>query len=303
MSTPVRDAFSGVGILLQGFGMVVRRPKLFFLGAIPPLITSILFLVAFIALVVNIESIVAWMTPFADGWSDGWATTLRVATGIVLVAATVLIMVVGFTGLTLALGFPLYDKIAEEVEYELGDAPPELDDPIAASIARAVRQSLTIILITAVVTLPMFIAGFIPVVGQTIVPVISAIFGGWMLTIELVGAAFDRRGLRKLRERRWYMGRRRMLVLGFSVPAYLLLAIPFVAVVVFPAATAGGTILARRLLPASVPGNGTAVPGGPSAAAAQLPQADYPRGHGGPAQPGYGYPEQGHRPPPHPDGR
>jgi CysZ protein len=32
------------------------------------------------------------------------------------------------------------------------------------------------------------------------------------------------------------------------VPTFLLLAIPFVGVVVFPIATAGGTILARQLL-------------------------------------------------------
>ena len=40
----------------------------------------------------------------------------------------------------------------------------------------------------------------------------------------------------------------RSLVLGFGIPAFLLLAIPFLAIVVFPAATAGGTILARRLV-------------------------------------------------------
>ncbi|MDA8372016.1 MAG: EI24 domain-containing protein [Nocardiopsaceae bacterium] len=272
MNTPVRDAFSGVGILLHGFGMVIRRPKLFLLGAIPPFITSVLFVVAFVLLLMNIDSLVAWMTPFADGWSTGWSATLRIALGIVVVAGAVLIMVVGFTGLTLAFGFPLYDKIAEEVEYELGDVPPELEDKITASMLRAVRQSLMLILITAVVTIPMFFAGFIPVVGQTVVPVVSAVFGGWMLCMELVGAAFDRRGLRTLKDRRRYMGTRRMLVLGFSVPSYLLLAVPFVAVVVFPAATAGGTILARRLLPPAPP---------------QAPEAAPPPAHGGAVPPGH----------------
>jgi CysZ protein len=44
------------------------------------------------------------------------------------------------------------------------------------------------------------------------------------------------------------MQRRRWRVLGFSVPCFLLLAIPFVAVVVFPVATAGGVFLTRELL-------------------------------------------------------
>ena len=46
------------------------------------------------------------------------------------------------------------------------------------------------------------------------------------------------------------MQRRRWRVLGFSVPCFLLLAIPFVAVVVFPVATAGGVFLTRELLAA-----------------------------------------------------
>jgi CysZ protein len=37
-------------------------------------------------------------------------------------------------------------------------------------------------------------------------------------------------------------------VLGFAMPTFLLMAIPFASVVVFPVATAGGTLLARQLL-------------------------------------------------------
>ncbi|MUL42668.1 EI24 domain-containing protein [Streptomonospora sp. PA3] len=269
MSTPVRDFFSGVGILFQGAGMVVRNPRLFGIGIIPPLITSLLFAAALVALLFNIDGLSAWLTPFADGWSSGAQTAVRVAAGVMVVAAAVLVMVVAFTGLTLALGFPLYDKIAEMVEDELGDAPPEAEESVMASVTRSVRQSLGLILVSALVTVPLFIGGFIPLVGQTVIPVVSAMFGGWMLTIELLGAAFDRRGLRRVKDRRSAMGRRRMLVFGFGIPSYLLLAIPFLAIVVFPAATAGGTVLARRLLesapPRHRPGASYLPPSAPSA--------------------------------------
>ncbi|MFC7327828.1 EI24 domain-containing protein [Marinactinospora rubrisoli] len=256
MTNPVREVLTGVGALLQGFGLILRRPKLFLLGAIPPLITSVLFVIALVLLIANAPELVAWMTPFADGWDEVWRTTLRVAFGIALVAGMVLVMVVGFTGFTLAFGFPLYDKIAEDVEEELGHAPPATDEPLARSMLRALRQSLALMLISAAVGILLFAAGFIPVAGQTVIPVIAALFGGWMLCIELVGSAFDRRGMHRLADRRAHMGRYRLRSLGFSVPAYLLLAIPFVAVIVFPAATAGGTILARQLL-AGAPGQPT----------------------------------------------
>ncbi|MEY9213575.1 EI24 domain-containing protein [Thermobifida halotolerans] len=247
--TFLREILTGVGALLRGFGMVLRRPKLFFLGALPPLITSILFLVVLVALLARIDDIVAWMTPFADGWAEGWATTLRVVVGIALVAASVLLMVIGFTTITLALGSPLYDKIAEEVEEELGDAPEAPDEPLLPSLTRALRQSVTLILISVATAIPLFVAGFIPFVGQTVVPAVSALVGGWLLGAELVGAAFERRGLQRLRDRFAGLRRRRLRSLGFAVPSFLLLSIPFVAVLVFPAATAGGTILARGLVP------------------------------------------------------
>src|SRR5690606_34646069 len=196
--TLLREIFTGIGTLLRGFGMILRRPKLFLLGALPPLLTSVLFLVVLIALLARIDDLTAWMTPFADGWADGWTTALRVALGIVLVAASVLLMVIGFTTVTLALGSPLYDMIAEEVEEELGDAPEPLDEPLLTSVMRALRISLALILISAAAAVPLFVAGFIPVVGQTVVPVVSALVGGWLLGAELIGSAFERRGLLRL---------------------------------------------------------------------------------------------------------
>ena len=69
-----------------------------------------------------------------------------------------------------------------------------------------------------------------------------------MLGIELVGSTLERRGLTRIADRRRLMGRRRLRVLGFAVPTFLLLAIPFAGAAVFPIATAGGTLLARQLL-------------------------------------------------------
>jgi CysZ protein len=156
-------------------------------------------------------------------------------------------MVISFTTLTLALGSPLYDKLSESVEREFGDVP-ELDESVARGIFRALRQAVGLIAVAALGALLLFATGFVPVIGQTVVPVISAIFGGWMLGIELVGSPFERRGWLRLADRRAAMRTRRLRVLGFAVPTFLLLAIPFVGVVVFPIATAGGTILARQLL-------------------------------------------------------
>jgi CysZ protein len=237
----------GAGLLGKGLRLIARRPRLFLLGAIPPAITSVIFTGLLIALITQLDPLTEWLTPFADGWDRGLATTLRVLVGTAVVAAAVLLMVISFTMLTLALGSPLYDKLSSSVEQEFG-AVPELDESMARGIFRALGQAVTLIGISVLGALVIFGTGFIPVIGQTIVPVISAVFGGWLLGIELVGPAFERRGMLRLTDRRAAMGARRFRVLGFAVPTFLLLAIPFAGVVVFPIATAGGTLLARQLL-------------------------------------------------------
>jgi CysZ protein len=243
----VEDLVIGAGLLPRGLSLVARRPRLFLLGAIPPAITSVIFTGLLIALITQLRPLVDWLTPFADDWNRGLATTVEVLVGGAVVAGAVLIMVISFTTLTLALGSPLYDKLSESVEREFGDVP-ELNESVARGVLRALRQALALISVAILGALVLFGTGFLPVIGQTVAPVLSAVFGGWMLGIELVGAPFERRGLLRLSDRRAAMRVRRFRVLGFAVPTFLLLAIPFVGVVVFPVATAGGTILARQLL-------------------------------------------------------
>jgi CysZ protein len=245
--TTVGELLSGAGLLIKGLSLITRRPRLFLLGAIPPAITSIIFTGLLVLLITQLEPVVEWLTPFADGWARGLATTLRALVGSALVAGAVLLMVISFTALTLALGSPLYDKLSESIEGEFGPVP-ELKENVARGVVRALRQALGLIGVSALGALVLFATGFVPVIGQTVVPVISAIFGGWLLGIELIGSAFERRGLLRLADRRAAMRTRRVRVLGFAVPTFLMLAIPFAGIVVFPVATAGGTLLARQLL-------------------------------------------------------
>ena len=250
---------AGVGLLGRGLGLVARRPRLFVLGALPPLVTSVLFTAVLVVLAVQLDDLVGWLTPFAGPWAPGLA----------LLAAAALLMVITFVALTLALGSPLYDLISESVDRELtagearqpGRRPAPADEPLVRSLARTVRQSLALVSVSALGAVLLFAAGFVPVLGQVVVPVVSAVFGGWLLGIELVGSTFERAGLLRLTDRRQAMRRRRARVLGLTVPTFLLLAVPFVAVLVFPAATAAGTILARDLLRTTGPASPAPVRG------------------------------------------
>lgn len=247
MAAPA-EFIAGAALLGRGLGMVVRRPRMFALGALPALITSVIFVVVLVLLFSAAETISAALTPFANGWSAETAQLLRGLVAVGLVAGSILIMVLSFTTLTLTVGSPLYDRISESVDSELAQPPTPREERAATALARAVRQSVALIAASAVGAVVFLLVGLIPVVGAIVGAVGSALLGGWLIAIELLGSPLERRGVLTILGRRQLMRRQRFRVWGLGVPTFLLLSLPFVGIVVFPAATAAGTILARRLL-------------------------------------------------------
>lgn len=172
---------------------------------------------------------------------------MRVVAGLAFLGLGGLLAVVSFTAVTLVIGDPFYEKISERVEERLGGTPGAVEVPLWASLRRSVVDSLRLVGLSVLFGIPLFAAGFIPVVGQTVVPVIGAAVGGWLLAVELVGAPFGRRGMR-LPDRRSVLKADRPTTLGFGVAVFLCFLIPLGAVLVMPAAVAGATLLTRRSL-------------------------------------------------------
>lgn len=244
----MRDFSTGVGLLGQGFGLVFRSPKLLLIGAIPALLTTVLLIGGAVALAVYIDDIAAWATPFADDWNEAVRAATRFAAGFSIIGAFIAIGLLLFTAITLIIGGPFYEHIAEAVEdTHLGGVPEADQASWAKSAAVGIRDAVMLVGLAVLCAIPLFAAGFIPVIGQTVVPVIAVCVNATLLGIELTGIPFTRRGL-KLGVRRRVLRKRRAVTLGFAVPTYLLCLIPLAALVVLPAAMAGGTVLAHRLL-------------------------------------------------------
>jgi CysZ protein len=242
-----RRFFAGPRYLAKGLGLWATSPKLMLLGAIPALIVGAVFLAAAVLFVMNIDTIAAWLTPFVEGWEEPFRTATRVAAGL---AASVIVVYAGlftFTAITLAVGDPFYERIWREIERRNGGAVPEPAERFWVSVRRGVGNGIRMFSATAAIGIPLFACGFIPVVGQTVVPVLGVAFGGWLLAVELSGFAFDARGL-SLRQRRRMLGANRAGTLGFGMATYLMFLIPLGAVFAMPAAVAGATMLSRDAL-------------------------------------------------------
>ncbi len=243
----MRDFITGVRYFGQGFGLLVRRPKLLLTGMLPAVLTTAILLGAMIALIANIGHLATVVTPFANGWSGGVRLVTRLAAGFALVGVAVLLGLVGFTAVTLTVGGPFYEHIAERIEDELGVTEGHLDRPWWKLLLAGARDDIVLLLRSLMFTIPLFLAGFLPVAGQTVVPVLVVLVTAWFMALEVVAVPFYRRGF-GLRKRMTLLRPRRALVVGLGLPAALLCMIPLLAIVVMPVAFAGGVLVALDTL-------------------------------------------------------
>ena len=239
--------FAGMGYLRRGFGMWITSPRLMLLGAIPAVIVGVVYVVGIVLLAINVDGIATWLTPFANVWDESLRVALRFAVSAALVVASILLIAYTFAAVTLAVGDPFYERIWRSVESKLGDPPPELKVGVWRSIWRAIADAVRLVIPAIGIGLLVFVCGFIPLVGPFVAGLVGAVFGGWILAVELTGFAFDARGY-TVRDRRRILAGHRSTTLGFGIVTYLLFLVPVAAVVVMPAAVAGAAMLSRAAL-------------------------------------------------------
>ncbi|MET1052721.1 MAG: EI24 domain-containing protein [Mycetocola sp.] len=237
----------GMRLLGRGFRLWSTSPRLMLIGAIPGVVTFVLFGVAVVVLAVNLETVATFLTPFASTWDESLRTGLRFLVAAALIAGEVLLLVYLFAAVTLLIGQPFFEKISERVEDSLGGVPSAVDVPFWPSLGRGIWESIRLLALTVVIGIGLLLIGFIPVIGPLGAAVIGAFTGGWFLALELTTVPFERRGLR-LDDRRRLLRSQRSTTLGFGVSVFLLFLIPLGALVTMPAAAAGATLLARRVL-------------------------------------------------------
>ena len=250
MNGALRQFLSGVGMLGQGFTVWRTAPGLMVLGLVPAVIVAALFVAGIIALGVNLDVIVRALTPFASEWDEPFRAAFRILVGLAFAVAAVLFIINTFTTITLIVGQPFYERIWRHVEARSGGVSVAHDTGRWTAALRGVADGLRMLAPTILAGIALFALGFIPVVGTILAAVLGALVGGWFLSIELTGPAFESRG-KTLSERRRSLKTRRAQAVGFGLASYLVFLIPLGAVVMMPVAVAGAAILSRHILDGS----------------------------------------------------
>ncbi|MCF6523359.1 EI24 domain-containing protein [Streptomyces sp. JJ36] len=284
----MREFTAGMRYLGRGQKWVAGHGRWFGFGLLPALLAFVLYAAALTGLALAADDLAAWATPFADDWSDGWRTALRVLFGVLLWVGGLLLAVLTFTAVTLLIGDPFYEKLSEQVEESEGGCPTAPDRPLWQELWRSLADSLGVLSRALLWAVPLFVLGFVPVLGQTVVPVTGLAVSGFFLAVELTSVAMQRRDI-PVRERLRLLRARRGLALGFGVPLVLCFLVPFAAVLLMPGAVAGAALLVRDVTgTAPAPSRDDA---GDAPGAGHPGTAPYGPGPGAPAAPGpYGPP-------------
>ncbi|MFE9562297.1 EI24 domain-containing protein [Streptomyces sp. NPDC006487] len=243
----MRDLAGGFGYLLAGQRWVLRHGRWLGFGLLPGLVSLVLYAGALIGLGYGADDLTAWATPFADDWSSPWLGFFRGFLTALVFCLGLFLAVITFTAVTLLVGQPFYESLSEQVDRTEGGEVPESGLTLAQELWISARDSLRILGRVLLFGILLFGLGFVPVIGQTVVPVLGFCVSGFFLAQELTSVALMRRRV-QLTEQLALLRGRRMLALGFGVPLVVSFLVPLVAVFLMPGAVAGATLMARDLV-------------------------------------------------------
>ncbi|WP_232677109.1 EI24 domain-containing protein [Nocardioides sp. R-C-SC26] len=236
----------GARHLLDGWRFLRRRPGLLVLGIAPALVVFLVLATAWVLLALHVGDIVGWVTPFADDWADPLRGLARVLLAIALLLAAALLASAAFTGLSLLVGEPAYERIWRAVETELGGPVPAED---GVGFVETVRDAVVLTARGVATSALVVVSGVVPVVGPVLGIGAGVAINGRALARELLERPLQSRGYDRAATDR-FLARHPREVTGFGVVAQVCFMVPLGAVLTMPAAVAGATMLARDLLDA-----------------------------------------------------
>ncbi len=230
----------------RGILLFARTRSAWGYGILPVAVSAGILFTLLVLLGFYLDDVARALTPFAESpsWPAFLRGAVRVSAAIAVLAAYVVGAAISFATLTNVVGQPFYEKLSDDLERRLGDPPPGIDAPIWRTLPRATAESILMIVLYVALIVPLFLLGFVPLLGQTVVAFVAFLVSGFFLAAEILAIPLERRGLH-LRGRLRWLWERRAVTLGFGGAAFLLFLIPLMNVVAMPGAVFGATLLVR----------------------------------------------------------
>jgi CysZ protein len=239
----ISNPVTGAGYFFRGLTLLnkpgVRR------FVIMPLLINILIFAGLIWLSADqFGGFIDWMTPTLPDWLL-WLTWLL---WLIFGLMAFIVLFFSFSILANLIGAPFNSFLAAAVEKHLtGQALPDSGKSLWQEVLEAILGELKKILYYLLWAIPLLILNFIPGINL-LSPLLWAVFGAWMLSLEYMDYPLGNYGLTFPAIRR-KISEQRMLSLGFGGTVMLATLIPLFNFLVMPVAVAGATALRVEQMP------------------------------------------------------
>lgn len=237
--THLQEIKAGFHYFVMGWHFVAQKGLRRFV--IMPIVLNILLLSGlFWLFMAQISNMIDWMMAFIPDW-------LSFLSVILLVLSITMILLVFYFIFTTLSGFiaaPFNGLLAEKLEKMLtGEAVSEdnwLD--VMKDVPRMLNREWQKLRYSLPKIIALFLLGFIPVVGQTIVPVLTFLFTAWMMAIQYCDYPFDNHKI-SFDVMKNALGEQRTQSLTFGGLITCCTFLPLVNLVIIPVAVCGATLM------------------------------------------------------------
>ena len=208
---------------------------------IMPIVLNIVLLSFVFWLLMNqIGDLTSWVLSFMPAWLD-WLNYIITALAVIMI---LLVYYFIFTTLAGFIAAPFNGLLAEKVELLLTKQQGN-DDGIVdfiKDLPRMMKREWQKLWYSLPRFILLFILGFIPALGQTIVPVLFFLFTAWMLAIQYCDYPFDNHKI-AFPQMQQQLTQHRVLNVTFGSLVAVCTFIPLLNFIVMPVAVCGATAL------------------------------------------------------------
>ena len=230
---------SGIGYFFEGLSLVftpgIRR------FVIIPLLINLVLMVSFIILLIT----------KLDGWISGWLSYLpswlawlSYLLWPLLTGAAIVICSYFFSTVANWIAAPFNGLLAEHLEARLTGRQPPNEGVISLikDLPRLLKREWIKLAYYLPRAIALLLLMWIPLVGQTLGPLLWFLFTAWMLSIQYCDYPFDNHRV-DFATMRSELGRKKATSFSFGVVVMLFTMVPVLNLFVMPAAVCGATAM------------------------------------------------------------
>ncbi len=225
---------NGFDCFLNGFSLI-RKPGLRRYFIVPVLINT---LVLAVLVAVSYGSFNGWVDQIM-GWFPGWMSALYWLIWVIALLVVLVLVLFVFTFVANIIASPFNAILSIKVEELLTGSPPVSSVSIWMILPRTVARELAKLLYVLPRLVGLIILTLIPVVN-VVSPFLWVLFGAWMMAIQYADYAADNNDV-SFSDLKARLGNARLAAITFGLPAYLLLTVPVINLILMPVGVAGGT--------------------------------------------------------------